>query len=259
MEKRTQKQVLVAVIFFVLLGGASFGLFRVIVPPKPSPTPNPTINLAPIKILSTTLIPVASGDYDFVARVNDPNIDYGSGNVSYDLDFLGADNTVLAKKTFSFFILPGQTKYVVNTPLRIDQPLANVRMTITSVDWQKLDQVSANGVNIVMKNISDFQPSQQAGSFGRVGGNLMNNSDIDLNMLNAVTVLSDENNQPIAVNSSEIRTFLAQTTRGFEAIWYTPFSGTVSHIDVEAQTNLFENSNFLRQYGGNQQKFQQLY
>ncbi|MBI4120214.1 MAG: hypothetical protein HY454_01990 [Parcubacteria group bacterium] len=60
------------------------------------------------------------------------------------------------------------------------------------------------------------------------------------------------------MNRTEIRTFLANTARGFEDSWYRPFGGQVNRVEVEAHTNIFENSNFLRQYQ-QPERFQQFY
>jgi hypothetical protein len=104
----------------------------------------------------------------------------------------------------------------------------------------------------------NYGPVLQARLFGKVGGSVFNNSDFDLNKVDVAVILFDESGEPIAVEKTEIATFLARTTRGFEVTWFSPFVGKVVRVDAEANTNVFENSNFLRQYGG-QERFKQLY
>ena len=87
---------------------------------------------------------------------------------------------------------------------------------------------------------------------------VFNSSDLDLNRVDVTVVVLDTSQEPIAVSKTNIFTFLARTSRGFEVAWFTPFVGQVNRIDAEADANVFENSNFLRTYGG-QEKFKQLY
>jgi len=227
------------------------------VPSAPAATPNPTVNLVPLKIVFTKLFNVQNNDYDFLARVNNPNLNYGSANVEYTLTFYGASNQQVSTKTGNFYILPGQTKHVVNLPLLFQEPVSRADFKIASVDWQKLDQLAASGVALLTRK-SSFVSINQSGVFAKAGGEIFNGSDFDLNRVDVVIVALDHTETPIAVSKTEIRTFLAKTTRGFEVTWPAPFVGQVSRIDAEAGTNVFENSNFLRAYGG-QEKFKQLY
>jgi hypothetical protein len=257
--RRKRKQALIAGIFFLIVGGLGFLIYRGIYPPPPSPTPNPTINLAPIEVINRWLFNVENNDYDFLVKVANPNTDYGSPNVEYELIFFNSAGAQISKKTGSFYILPGQVKYVADLPLKFQEPISRVDFAIRSVDWQKLSPLAATGVNLVVKNYENsYVEVQQPGVFSKAGGKVLNDSDFDLDRVDVVVVLFDENGTPLGVNKTVINTFLAKTIRGFEAAWPSPFVGKVARVDAEANTNVFENSNFLRQYGG-QEKFKQMY
>lgn len=256
-SQRLSKQLIIAFVFFLILGGIGFGIYRSFVPPAPAPTPNPTVNLAPIQIVFTKLLNIQNNDYDFLAKVLNPNAQYGSSGAEYELTFYNSANQKILSKTGSFYILPGQSKYVIDSPIRLQEAAARTDFKIKSVDWQKLDSLAAGGVPLLVRN-SAFSQVRQAGVFAKSGGDIFNGSDFDINKVDVLVVLLDQNSQPVAVNKTEIRTFLARTSRGFEVTWFSPFVGQVSRVDAEANTNVFENSNFLRQYGG-QEKFKQLY
>ena len=254
---RKIKQAFVAVIFFLIVGGLGFLVYRGVRPPSPTPTPNPTINLAPIQVVFTELFNVENNDYDFFAKVTNPNTEYGSPDVEYEISFFNTSGTNVSQKVGSFYILPGQTKYVIDSPLKFQEQISRADFAIKSVDWQKLSSLVLAGVNLVVKN-SSYTQILQPGTFGKVGGEVLNNSDFDLNKANVSVVLFDSENNPLAVGQTEINTFLAKTSRGFEITWFAPFVGNVSRVDAEANTDVFENSNFLRQYGG-QERFKQMY
>ena len=60
------------------------------------------------------LIKTPIGDYDMAALVYNPNVDYGTDSTDYDLVLV--DSTKKRNchvKNNSFYILPGQTKYIV--------------------------------------------------------------------------------------------------------------------------------------------------
>ncbi len=254
---RQSKKLVIAIIFFLIIGGIGFWIYRSVVPPTPPPTPNPTVNLVPLKIVFSKLFNIQNNDYDFLAKISNPNADYGSGNVEYALTFYNAGGQQVLSKTGSFYILPGQTKYVIDSPLRFEQLVSRADFKITSVDWQKLDLLAASGAALLVKNAS-FVQINQSSAFAKAGGEIFNSSDFDLNKVDVTVVILDQFQTPIAAGRTEIRTFLARTTRGFETTWFAPFVGQTNRADAEASTNVFENSNFLRQYGG-QEKFKQLY
>lgn len=255
---RQSKKITIALVFFLILGGIGFLIYRLVAPTPPNPpTPTPASNLVPLRVIFTKLFNVQNNDYDFLAKVYNPNISHGSGNVEYEITFYNAGNQQISIKTGSFYILPGQTKYVIDSPLRFQAPVSRTEIKIKSVDWQKLDPIAASGVSLLVKNAS-YSQVNQIGAFAKAGGDIFNGSDFDLNKVDVFMVLLDQAQDPIAVGKTEIRTFLAHTTRGFEGTWFAPFVGQVSRVDAEAMTNVFENSNFLRQYGG-QERFKQFY
>lgn len=255
-SKRTTKSVVIALIFFLILGLIAFLIYRAASPPLEA-IPNPTINLSPVQVVSTQLFNIENNDYDFLAKVANPNTDYGSPDVVYELTFFNSADKQISQRVGSFYILPGQTKYIIETPLRFDEPVSRAEMKVKSVDWQKLDPLATRGTNLLIRNSAYAQVSRPE-LFSKVGGDILNNSDFDFGKVDVVVVAVDENSTPLVVNRTEIRTFLARTSRGFEVKWFKPFTGQVNRVIVEANTNLFENSNFLRTYGGGE-KFKQLY
>lgn len=257
METRQKKQIISAGVFCVIVFLLGFGIFRAVVPAEPATTPNPTANLSPLAVLTTKLLNIRNNEYDFVAKVSNPNTDYGSGNVQYVISFTDASGKVVLNKSGTFYIFPGQTKYVVVAPLSFSTAVSRAEFEVNSIDWQKLEPLAAQAINLIPKNVSYSNPSSGT-AFARVGGAITNTSDIDYDVVDVAVVVLDASGGIVAVNKTTINTFLNKTERGFEVSWFVPFVGQVLRAEAQAGTNAFNNLNFLRKYGGSD-RFQTFY
>src|SRR3989344_2125164 len=203
------------VIIAVLYGGKFFS------GPVATTTPDPRDSLDPVNVISLNLLHVAGRDYDILARVQNPNSTYGSGDVQYTLKLfynITGGTESFQEQNGSFYILPGQTKYIVITPVASQNILTRAEMHISGVDWRELDVLALEGVSFVITN-SSYSENPQDGVFGRLRGFVSNNSDFDVNRADVAVILFDSSNNPIAVNRTELYTFLAHTNRGFETSW----------------------------------------
>lgn len=249
---RIFKQLVIAGIVLAALGAGGFFAFRAIQDPLVTPTPDPRATLAPVEIVSSNLFVIASGDYDFLAKVKNPNAGYGSPRVNYELTLLASDGNVVEKLPGTFYIFPGQVKQVLVSPIRTDAPISRASMRITQIEWEQLDELALQGINFVA---TDARFS--ADPIPRIRSSILNNSDFDIAQVDVVVLLVDAQDRPIAANRTEIRTFGAGTTRGFETAWILPVENP-ARVIVEANANLFLNDTFVRTYGS-QEKFQQMY
>lgn len=268
---RPLKQIVIGVIFFSLIGiiVGSIYYFN---------TPRPTCSdgikngieegvdcgqlacglscppvIVDLKILSSQIFKIAEGDYDFVAKIYNPNPTYGASKVDSEIIFLDGTDMEVYKSNYDFYILPGQTKYVIFNAIKADPSSTQARIKIKQADWVGIKEfidVSfplRNQIFTSQNNRTDFK------------GVILNDSDFDFDFVEARVILMDSLGNVIGVNKTNLRTLLAGTEREFEVFW--PYFMNLSGIkaDVEADTNLLDNFNFLRRYGGGQEKFQTYY
>jgi hypothetical protein len=254
---RILKQALILTITLLIFLGIFWTGRQIFTSPTPTPTVDPRTLLDPIQILKQNIIEIEENDYDFVAQVRNPNTEYGGAEVQYKLNLI--DNSNITIETFSgtFYILPGQTKYIVRTRLQTSQKVASANLHITAIDWQELDVFGGSGVDLIVTNVRHGAPVNPS-IFYQAGADVYNSSFFDLNMIDIVIVVFDDQNQTLAVNTTNMRTLLSQEQRGFETPWFNEFQGEIAKITVEAYTNLFKNDNFLRTQG-ELQKFQLTY
>src|SRR3989338_1221880 len=206
--------------------------------------------ILPLNVLSQKLIEVRSGDYDFVAQINNPNSFFGTSRAKYTLDFGG----VIPNRSGTFYILPGQTRFIIVNGIRSDSTLTSVSINITEVGWEKVEVFENINFPIQRKSYAVVDKNCVFSEFEAV---VLNNSDFDFDKVEVGVILSDGDNNIVAANRTDIRTFLSRTERYFKVSWPVALSETARQ-DIEILTNVFENSNFIKRYG-TQERFQKYY
>ncbi len=248
MTSRLLKQITVLLIITILVIVIGFGISRVISNPTPTQTIDLRTLLDPIEILSVDVLEVRPNDYDLLVKVRNPNTEYGSEKVIYTINLADAFDNNVGTYINNFYILPGQTKYIVAQGVPTSGTVGNSNMIITNITWQKLDVLGKAGVKLIVTNF-DYYIRKENHIFSSVEGRVLNNSDFDVNEVDVIIIARDKIGRALAVQRSSIKTFLSKSLRGFEVLWFQPFEGEVTSVDVEAETNVFLNDNFIKSYG----------
>ncbi len=261
MNGRFPKQLTIGLIFILILSGIGYGIYYSLVP-KISCTDGikngkeegvdcgilacgkvcePAI--MPLNIISSQFIQTGQGDYDFVAQISNPNTSYGASRVEYSL----------GSNSGSFYILPGQTKWLVLTALKIPEGVEGVNLVINNAQWEKLNMPD-NTVSFVSRR-NDYHATQTGTELNAI---LYNNSNYDFDKVDVAVILFDNTGSVVGVGKTDIRTFVSKSERGLTVAWPFALPGNATRQDIEALTNLFANSNFIKSYGS-QEKFQKFY
>ncbi len=210
------------------------------------------LDLDPPRVISTKLIEAGENDYDFVAQIKNPHQQFGASEVEYELILFNGDDNELDKEEGVFYILPGQTKYLVLTHITTEKNVQRIDFKIKSATWQELDSIE--GMNLIVKA---QKYTSLSGGGTALDVNILNDSDFDFEMVDIDVVMYNSQGDIIAVNRSDIRTFVARTERAFKVVWPFRINGLVYKIEAHSSTNLFDNSNFIKAYGSDIRKFQQ--
>lgn len=205
-----------------------------------------------LNVLSQKLIEVSPNDYDFVVQINNPNSLFGASLVRYDLNLVGKSGTV--SKSGTFYVLPGQTRFVMVSGIRSDSALIDAFVDIREVRWEKVE--SFDNINFSVQRKS-YTVINRNGVFSELEAVVLNGSDFNFDKVEVGVILFNNGNDIVAVNRTDIRTFLSRTERYFKVSWPVELPETIRQ-DVEVLTNVFENSNFLKKYG-TQERFQKYY
>jgi len=209
--------------------------------------------LKPPQVVSTKLIKTNGQGYDFVAELLNSNQDYGASEVSYELTLTDQAGEEILKRGGVFYILPGQTKFLILPFLVGDDNVKDIDFQIKSAKWQRIK--SLEGMNLIVRR--EKYNVYEGGSSSALEAVIFNDSDFDFEVVGVDVILRNYNGDIVAVNRSEIRTFKARTERSFSSQWPFPITGQVVETEILPSTNLFDNSNFIKQFGSEIEQFQQ--
>ena len=206
----------------------------------------------PPQVISTKLIKAGDKDYDFVAEIANPHKDFGASEVTYSLKLFNGDAKELPSRIGTFYLLPNQSRFLVIPYLTTDKDVLNVELKIESAKWQKVN--SLEGINLIVRNQKYTVDADSGSSLFHF--TVLNDTDFDFEVVDIEVLLLNSKDEIIGVNKSDIRTFIARTERSAQVVWPFPISGKVSKFKIIASTNIFENSNFIKGYGSEVEKFQ---
>jgi hypothetical protein len=208
-----------------------------------------------MQVVESSVIYGGPGRNDILVKVYNPNDRYGATGFSYTVSLKDAQGTVLATKTDKSFILPKETKYLMQVGLETQAVVSSADVTIDSVEWQAFSGYQERpALNILHKR---YGPVTSGVGFGQADGTLSNESSFDFQSLMVKIILRDVSGKPIAINETEMRTIVSDEQRDFRLIWPLYFAGEVVEVEAEAEADVYHSDNFIKRYlpGGIFQKF----
>jgi len=188
---------------------------------------------------------------DLVAKIENPNHDFGAKKVNYAFELYNSQNELIDSFEQSSYILPQETKYLVRKRVSVSEAVDHVQVEIISVDWKELVEYEKPEFIIQNQNINQEEDLVLA------TGTLENRSNYDFYEIDVWGALFDKDSNIIGVNKMNLYTVLSGEKRYFELNWYFPITEKVDKLDIRTGTNVFLDENFMKRYGGEREKFQE--
>ncbi|MBU1292182.1 hypothetical protein KKH07_01715 [Patescibacteria group bacterium] len=261
MSKRTNKQIFIALIFLLILIGIGFLIYSSWIKPKPSCfdgiqnqeeekidcggscQPCELVNIKNIEVISVKVVSSQNNFYDLAAKIKNPNQNYGSGKVPYQFELYDSQDNLIVQYSGLTYILPNQTKYLLKIKTESNKPVKQVKISFNKIDWEKLETYQPPQLGVQEKEYRLL--SDQESGFAQVKAMLINKTNFDFDKIDIDILLFDSYNRLLAINTNELRTFLAGQERDFLSTWFNQISGQVNLIEIEAETNIFDSDNYL--------------
>jgi len=255
MIRYLRKKITILVVFLVILLAIGLGIYLIIRPEESTcfdgiqnqgetgidcggpcgACPHPK----ELEIISQDFIFTTSDNFDLVAEVRNPNANWGAESMIYEFTFYNANNQLIGSKQGSTYILPQETKYIVEQRIYLTETPSLMKFELADINWQKLIGFSELQIRVKTKN-----PRIMDGKYNLYGA-IENKSNYNLDKIEAVGLLFDEDYGIIAVGKTEIRTFLIGETRDFEINWPSA-NKEIYSSEIKVYTNIFLDENFMK-------------
>ena len=193
-----------------------------------------------LEILSQNFIPTTENNFDLVAKVQNPNSNWGIDIIVYKFNFYDADNNLIDSKQGTTYFLPQETKYIVEQKFSPSETPASMKFELGIPHWQYLRYFEELRLRIIN---GGYQLTD--GKY-RISGIIENKSNYNLSQVEVVGVLFDENQKPVAAGKTTMETLMINEGRSFEIIWPYIIDKTISSFDARAYTNVYLDENFIR-------------
>lgn len=268
MGYRAQKQLIIIAIFVLILGLAGGAVYLRYF--KAAPTCFDKIKnqgerdidcggpcascerftIRPPLVLPAKALSLGGSAYDLAARIKNINPNFGLADLGYAFKFYDASDKLLGEKRGRTFLLPGREKYIIEGNVAAGAAIAKTELILDNMapdDWRQL------GNNFELPNLfvrdMQFRLLENQTAFAEASGNVKNDSDFDFDKVEVAVVLMDAQGEIIGVNKTAAHTILAGEERYFSVSWFNNLPRDVVRFEMEAETNLLEQANFMKRYG----------
>lgn len=260
MLARAYKQIIIGAIFVAIVTLFGFLIYKIYIEPKPSCFDGiqnqneegidcggvcekvclPTLNK--IEVYWATAIPAVDNYYNVAARLRNPNQNYGTGKIPYQFKLYNASGQEIAQRSGLTYILPNQTKYLVQTRIYSSQEIVRAELILSEdIKWQKFSEFQEP--NLTIKDKAYYS------MYTKASGVVINNSNYDFDKITVDVLLFDANQHVLSANTTEINTLLAGGDRHFIVTLQKEFNQQIDNAVMEVETNVFNSDNFMKRFG----------
>lgn len=191
-------------------------------------------------------VPGGNNRYDVMGKIFNGNDSIGAPSFRYTFQLKDASGQVLATRSGNNYILPQETKTLIEVNLESATPPASATLTMSDVSWERFTGYQEKpAINIYQKR---YTPLTTGAGYSGAYGLVSNESPYDFRSLIVKVILRDSAGKPLAFNQTKQDNITAGESRDFTLIWPLPFPGTVERVDMEVDADVYHSQNFERQY-----------
>lgn len=257
---RKVKQITLAIIYVVLFGLIGWYLYYLI---SPDPTctdgkknqsekgvdcggpckPCQNAQAAKdIEVVEKTFVDGGGGTYDVLLKVSNPNYILGSDTISYTITLKDSAGAEVGKKTGTSYILPADSRYIIEMGIVPDVSgvsVASVDVSFDKITWKELPNMSKPQLNIYNRRFGEAPMG--AGNIAEAV--VRNESPYDLNTVQIAIIIRDEYGKVVGLNTSLKQSLRAREEQSFRVTWPYQFKGNARKLEIEAQSNMYDAGN----------------
>jgi hypothetical protein len=148
--------------------------------------------LKPLTVSWTKYLPASENEVSLLAKIANPNLNFGSRNFSYQFEVIGPFGALLKKNGGQSFIYPGEEKYLMAPALKINSTdISQVKLAITTstLIWQSKEELIRPDLD---KNSIKTEIVNQT---VKVSGLIKNKDLLLINQVRIIAILFDNQNK----------------------------------------------------------------
>ena len=199
-----------------------------------------------VRVTETAWVVGKAGEYDFLAKIENPNNDHGASSIEYTFRAVSASGATMVEQSGTAFVLPKEEKYIVETSVPLSSSPERVELSISKTEWEKFSDYKEKPALEVYNR--RFERITSGVGFGEAKGLVANNSPFDFTDLGILVVLRDGGNRVVAIQKTDMQTLRSGEQRDFTLPWPDAFPGDVERIEVQTDANVYRTDTFIRQY-----------
>ena len=200
---------------------------------------------APFQILGVSTFKLSDSRYDLMAKLRNPNEQW-LGLIEYQFT---TGNNEFRPRIYKDFILPGDEKYFFDLAINSETAIGNPKFNILSLEWRKIPGATEKTADRLQMEVSnaEFLNARTLGlteevEISKAIFTVKNNAAYNFWKV-GFPVVAYNGNRAVGVNYLIVDNFLSGETKDLEVSWFNPI-GAVSRIEVEADINIFDSSNY---------------
>ena len=264
--RRIIKRLFIIVIYLILITLMVFGFYYL---SKPKPTCNDGVrnqseekidcggpcpscleipNIENLRVLEKEIMPAGENKVDVLAKLENPNSQFGAAGFDYTFSILGKSGEVVSEKKGTSFVLPGQRKYIFAFGLESSEEPSSLNFRISSFKWTRFAEYQEPDINIYSK---EFNLVSGGAGFAQLKGKMRNQSGYDFKNITVKAVLRNGESAPAAINETSFNDVRVGEEREIFLNWPNPFTVDPASvkIEVESEVDVFSSDNFMRKFG----------
>lgn len=182
--------------------------------------------IVPLKILWSRLFDLGPGKYDAAALVKNPNLKHAAGKINYIFRFWDENNLLINSQSGTAYANPKEDLVIFASRVDVGKKVpARVSFELVGTPvWEKIGQTPPE-LTFSNKRFAN-EP------FPHLVATIRNDSIISINGVDVYAILSDSNQNALAVSSTYIDELPASESREVSFTWPSPFKDGISFIDL---------------------------
>ncbi len=219
-----------------------------------------------VKIEWVRAISDGPDNYDLVAKIINPNSNWGIKSVDYRFSVYDESNNLIGSETGSTYVMPDISeaveyrqveennklsdsiqiiKYIVKNDFETQDEPSKVTLSLNNTVWQEIEDLKKPNIYISGKE-SGYVIDGTA--FYRASGVTNNESPYSFNRMNINVVLYDDLGRPIAAGTTNQWTVKSGEGWIVSFHWDYPIEERIFYLDYQIETNILDEENYIKEF-----------